>query len=161
MVAMSYLLIAVYLGILGFIVYRQFATQRIRQAGLLVFPALLAFGTVQTIGRAGIGPIEGLLLAAGLLVGAGTGYWRGHTYRIWTDASGQAWQRGTWMTLASWGLLIALRVVFAVAAGLLGLHLAQLGADVMASLFGTFAAQNAVIHLRTRPRPIIRASAAG
>lgn len=157
---MNYLLIAAYLGILGFIVYRQFSTQKVRPAGLLVFPALLAFGAVQALGRASFGPVDLAVLGVGALAGLGTGLWRGQTYRIWTDQAGQAWLKGTWMTLASWGVLLALRILVAVGASLLGVHASQLGGELLGSLFATFAAQNAVIWLRTRPQQIIRASAA-
>lgn len=157
---MNYLLIAVYLGILGFIVYRQFATQKVRPLGLLVFPGLLGFGTVQALGGAALGPVDVLLIALGLALGAATGLWRGRTYRIWSGADGEAWQKGSWMTLATWGVLVAIRIAFAIATGALGLHPAQFGGDLLASLFATFAAQNIVIWLRIRPRPIIAARTA-
>ena len=158
MKAMNYLLLPLYAALVLFAVYRQFAANRVSNRTLLVIPALLAFGAFQTLSHAALGPADIALLALNATVGLGLGLWRGQTYRIWTDGDGFAWQKGTWMTAASWGVLIASRVVVAVGVTILGFNTAQLTGDLLGSLFVTFAAQNAVIWLRIPARPIIRAS---
>jgi hypothetical protein len=137
-----------YLTVIVFAIYRQFASQQVSRRTLLLMPALLAFGTLQTLGKATLGPVDVLLLAVNATIGLGMGLWRGQTYRLWAAADGSIWQRGTLLTAVNWLVLIGIRVGYGVVAHFGGIANSQMIGEMLASLFLTFAAQSLVIWLR-------------
>jgi hypothetical protein len=147
---MNYLLYIGYAALVIFAIYRQFASQQVSRRTLLLIPALLAFGTLQTLGKATLGPVDVLLLGVNASIGLGMGLWRGQTYRLWAAADGSAWQRGTLLTAINWLVLIGIRVGFGVVAHFAGIANSQMIGEMLASLFVTFAAQSLIIWLRSQ-----------
>ncbi len=137
------------LGILAFVLFRQMQASPLNPRRLLVIPALLAYGTVQYLpALSGIDFAGGTLAAFGVLLGLVLGALRGISVRTWTAADGTAWTQGSWTTLALWGALIAFRIAMAVIDRLLGLGSQAMLAEMLMTLFATFAAQNLVTWLR-------------
>jgi hypothetical protein len=142
-----------YLAVIGFAIYRQFASQQVSRRTLLLMPGLLAFAAVQTLGKATLGPIDVVLLAVNATIGLGMGLWRGQTYRLWTAADGSVWQRGTLLTGVNWLVLIGIRLGYGAVAHFAGVANSQMIGEMLASLFVTFAAQSLVIWLRSQSNP--------
>lgn len=144
------LLDLLYLAVIGFAIYRQFASQQVSRRTLLLIPALLAFGTFQTLGKATLAPVDFILLAVNAAIGLGMGLWRGQTYRVWTAEDGSTWQRGTLLTAVNWLVLIGIRLGYGAVAHFAGVANSQMIGEMLASLFVTFAAQSLVIWLRSQ-----------
>ncbi|KOX34555.1 membrane protein [Streptomyces sp. NRRL F-4707] len=91
-----------------------------------------------------------LLLAAEVIVGLVTGAGWAWTTRIWTEADGAVWSRGTRASVAVWGVGIALR------AGLYGIGAAlgvrQDGSALLLSLAVTLLVRSGVL-ARRLPSP--------
>jgi hypothetical protein len=148
---MNPLLVLLYAGFVVFAIYRQFATQKALSVSLLMVPALMAFAMTQTVGGYGLPPLNAaaiVFLAVNGALSVVLGVWRGFTFKIWAAADGTAMRRGTWWTVASWLLLIGLRISVAVVASRAGIKEPEMIVDLMASLFLTFAAQNIVVWQR-------------
>lgn len=98
-------------AILVAVVARQLQARRLRPARLAVLPAaLLLFGLQDAPLLAGMDAVQALLLAVSVAGGAVLGAARGYTLRVWVDATGQVWSRGTWLTLVLWAGLIVFRI---------------------------------------------------
>ncbi|WP_113718225.1 hypothetical protein [Arthrobacter dokdonensis] len=138
--------VAIYLGLIAFILYRQMSAQPVKGLRLVVLPAALAlFGLVQLARQplaTGVGGV--VVLAVGLAIALAVGLWRGKTFRVWVEA-GRLMAKGTAMTLVTWAVLIVVRLPFA----LLGLAADRpqgfVVGELLLALAATFAAQNAVI----------------
>ena len=137
------------LGILAFILFRQMQASPMNPRRLLLIPALLAYGTLQYMpALSGIDVIGATLAVVGVAAGLVLGALRGLSIRTWTAADGTAWTQGTRTTLALWGFLIAFRIAMAIVDRLFGLGTQAMLAEMLMTLFATFAAQNLVTWLR-------------
>ncbi|MEK2493101.1 DUF1453 domain-containing protein [Kitasatospora purpeofusca] len=89
-----------------------------------------------------------VLLGCGTLAVLAAGSVWGWTVRLWRDADGVLWSRGTRATLAAWGGMVAVR------AGLFGLgaalHLRQSGSALLLSLAVLLLVRSLVVHWRAR-----------
>jgi hypothetical protein len=142
---------AIYLALIGFVLYRQMSAQPLQGRRLVLLPAALGFFGVQLLARqplaADLGTIA--ILAVGLAVGLGAGTWRGTTFRVWTEAATVTVQ-GTMMTLVTWGVLLAVRLPFAFLGHLANRPQGFAVGELLLALAVTFGAQNAVIWRRAR-----------
>ncbi len=78
----------------------------------------------------------------------GLGVWRGQTIRVWRDADGTWWRRGSMLTLVLWGVLIVARsLLYGVGVAVGHRDASDLGA-LLVTLALSFAAQNTVTALR-------------
>jgi hypothetical protein len=140
-------------AVIVLVVVRRFSRRRIEERRLLVLPIVIA-----VIGLAQGGVIDrhhsvlsmGLLAAevlAALLLGLGLGA----TMRVWREADGSPWSKGTWATFGVFVTSVAVRGgLFAVgyAAGV------RLGSGTMlVSVAAWLLAQNAVLAWRCRELP--------
>lgn len=141
--------VAIYVALIGFVLYRQMSRVALNPRRLVLLPALIAVFAVQQLGRQTVTLDAGTLafLGASLIVSVLAGIWRGTTFRIWTDA-GVVMTKGTWVTLVAWGVLIAIRLPFAVAGHAANYPQGLVIGELLLALAFTFAAQNAVIWLR-------------
>jgi hypothetical protein len=137
------------LAIAGFVIYRQLQASPLNALRLVALPGLLAYGALQlSPALAGMDLVAGFLGGTGLLAGLAFGAARGFSVRTWTGADGATWTQGTWVTLALWGGLIAFRVGMGFVDHVAGIGGRVLEAELMWTLFATFAAQNAVTWIR-------------
>jgi hypothetical protein len=140
-------------AVVAIVIVRRFARRRVDERRLLVIPLV-----VGVIGIAQGRPIDthhaglstGLLAAeivAALLLGLGLGA----TMRVWREADGSLWSRGTWATFGVFVASIVIRgglYVLGHAAG------ARPGSGtVLISVAAWLLAQNAVIAWRSRELP--------
>ena len=136
-----------------FVIARQLMPAQLSGRRLLLFPAIAAYGVVQTspslarLDLLGIG-----MLVFGGAVGLVFGALRGLTVRIWQAADGSTWTRGTWLTLALWVAMILVRIGTTAADYLLGIDTKALTGELMVFMLLTFGAQNAVVWLRAQSR---------
>jgi hypothetical protein len=140
-------------AVVAFVVVRRFSRRRVDERRLLVLPLVLgvvgiAQGHLTDAHHVALG--TGILaaeVAASLLLGLGLGA----TVRVWREADGSLWSRGTW---PAFGVFLA---SVAVRAGLYGLGYAAgvrpgSGA-VLVSVAAWLLAQNAIIGWRSRELP--------
>ena len=142
-----------WIAVAAYVVYQQFSAQPIVERRLLVLPLIMAALGVSALVQqppATIGAIAVLLVSAAGAVALGL--WRGASVRVWTDASGVAWRKGTALTLALWLASFALRFGISYGGHALGLTGAVNFGELPLFLGITFAAQNAVIWLRMQER---------
>jgi hypothetical protein len=110
----------VILAVIGYVIARQLRPRRVGGDRWWLIPGLLAVLAVRDGGFIDPhhpGPATALLTAE-LVVGAAMGVVWATTTRMWTEADGAVWARGTRATVVVWTLGIALR------AGLYGIAVA-------------------------------------
>jgi len=88
------------------------------------------------------------LLVASIAVSILAGLWRGTTFRVWMEA-GVVMTKGTAITLIAWGVLIAIRLPIAYASHAANYPQGLVIGELLLALAVTFAAQNAVIWVRS------------
>jgi hypothetical protein len=144
--------IALAVVVVVFVVARQFQARRVSADGprMLIIPAVLAVLALR----------EGHLIdpahkdaAAALLVGSilleiGMGFVWGFTTRIWRDASGTAWYKGTAATAFAWTGMIAVRILLYVVGSAMGIATGE-GA-ILLSLAAVLLVRKAVVTWRAR-----------
>lgn len=142
-------LIWIAVAILVFV--RQFQPHPLQSRFLVIGPAILAF-----VGLQGLTYLDSVEAAAFFSLNAAVavafGVWRGYTFRVWAQ-NGEPWLQGTLATLMLWIAAVAVRVVLMGVGHAAGLSAAGTVAQLSLLLGITFAAQNAVIWLRTTYRP--------
>ncbi len=106
----------IYVVLIAFVLYRQMTRLPPRGRRLVLLPAVLGLFALPQLSRQRLSTDVSII--AFLVVNVGVslelGLWRGTTFRVWTDA-GIVFTKGTIATLVSWGVLIAIRIPFAVA----------------------------------------------
>ena len=105
-----------------------------------IYAGLIAFVLYREMSRTN----SGVNLAVGLVAGI----WRGTTFRTWTEA-GIVMNKGTVATLVAWGVLIAIRLPFALVGRVSKRPQGSVIGELLLALAVTFAAQNAVLWLRS------------
>ena len=140
---------AIYVGLIGFVLYREMRPHQLRLRRLVLLPAVLGLFALQQLSRQQltIDLSTVAFLGVNLAVGLIAGIWRGTTFRTWTEA-GIVMNRGTVATLVAWGVLIAIRLPFAVVSHSTKLPQGLVVGELLLALAVTFAAQNAVLWLR-------------
>ncbi|BDM71757.1 DUF1453 domain-containing protein [Streptomyces nigrescens] len=109
-----------------FVFIKQFSAQRITSEGKKwwLIPAVLAFLAVRDPGL--LDPAHrtasAVLLAVGLLIGLGCGAGWAWTTRIWTDADGVVWTKGSWAAAGVWLCAMVLRGGLMAIAAVMGVH---------------------------------------
>ncbi|MER7133967.1 hypothetical protein [Streptosporangium saharense] len=138
------------LVVLAFVVYRQMRTRPALGRGLLVFGLVLT-----VVGVYGGGPFDmglsvlgGAVVAVEVAMALAFGALRARTVRVWRDADGVAWSRGTGWTLLAWLVSFAARAALFAAGSALGLTSRPTAALVFAGL--TVAAQAVLVARRGR-----------
>jgi hypothetical protein len=142
--------VAVYVALIGFVLYRQMSRLPLNTRRLVLLPAVIAVFAVQQLSRQSftvdLGTVAflGLSLAVSVLAGL----WRGTTFRMWIE-TGVVMTKGTAITLVAWGVLIAIRLPFAFASHAAKYPQGLVIGELLLALAVTFAAQNAVIWQRS------------
>ncbi|MER7209705.1 hypothetical protein ABT340_21790 [Streptosporangium sp. NPDC000239] len=148
---MDSLQIAVFsLVVLALVVYRQMRTRPAAGRGLLVFGLILTGAGVYGGGLLEESPsVLGVaVIAVEAVMAVAFGALRAWTVRVWREADGVAWARGTAWTLAAWVVSFAARLALFAAGGALGLTYRPAAALVFAGL--TVAAQAVLVARRGR-----------
>jgi hypothetical protein len=137
------------LAAIAFFVVRQFGTRRLNSRWTVLAPLALAYFGLQglnTLDQAGW-----LLLAVSLSLGVGLGFLRGLSFRVWTDANGEAFMRGGMSTLVLWLATFAVKALLSVVELDFGLAaVASSTAELLLPAAATIAAQYLVVYLRAR-----------
>ena len=144
--------VALVVVVVLYVVARQFQPRRVSADGrrMLVVPALLAVlafrdgNLVDPTHKAA----AAALLVIGIVVEVGMGFAWGFTTRIWRDASGAVWYKGTRATAFAWTGMIVVRVLLYLLASALGVVSGQ-GA-LMLSLAAVLLVRKAVVTWRAR-----------
>lgn len=141
--------VGIYVLLIGFVLYRQMSRLPLSPRRLVVLPLILGLIALQQLSRElltfDVGTVSFLLLS--LAISAAAGMWRGTTFRMWNDA-GVVMIKGTALTLLAWGVLIVVRLPFAVAGHAANYSQGLVIGELLLALAVTFAAQNAVIWRR-------------
>jgi len=142
--------VVIYVGLIGFILYRQMSRLPLNPRRLVLLPVVIAVFAVQQLSRQSIRFDLGTVafLGVSLAVSILAGMWRGTTFRMWTEA-GVVMIKGTAVTLVAWGVLIVIRLPFAFASHAARYPQGLVVGELLLALAVTFAAQNAVIWLRS------------
>lgn len=108
---------------IAYVIYRQFRTRPANRSVVLIIGGALFMIGVATGGA--LDPLNpGLsiaMFAVEAMVAMALGAWRAATVRLWLDASGMAWVKGTGWTLVAWLVSIAIRLAMYFAGQALGL----------------------------------------
>ncbi len=138
--------VIVAVAVVALVLVRQVRPRQVAEGGRwLIIPAVLVVLGLQHGGV--LDPHDrttsAALLAAGILIGAGTGVVWAFTARIWRDESGIAWTRGTKATMAAWVGGILLRIGLVELGSVMGVHEGQ-GA-IMLTLAATLLVRKGVL----------------
>ena len=141
--------IAIYVALIGFILFRQMSGVSLNPRRLILLPGLMAVFAIQQLSRQTLTLDVSTIafLVASLAVSLLAGIWRGTTFRVWSEA-GVVMTKGTAATLIAWGVLIAIRIPLAAASQAAKFAQGVVIGELLLALAVTFAAQNAVIWLR-------------
>ncbi len=140
-------------AVVAFVIVRRFSSRRFESGRMWVIPVALGvigvaqgnvLDTEHTALSAGLLAVE---IVAALLLGLGLGA----TMRVWHEADGSPWSRGTWATFGVFLLSIAVRGGLVAVGYAAGVHTGS-GA-IMLSAAAWLLAQNVVISWRVRTRP--------
>jgi len=144
--------VGIYVGLIGFVLYRQMTRTQLNPRRLVLLPAILGVLAIQQLSRQHLSVDGGVVayLAVNIASSIALGAWRGTTFRLWIDA-GRVMIQGTAATLVSWGVLIALRVVLALASHASKYAQGLIIGELLLALALTFAMQNVVVWLRAAP----------
>jgi hypothetical protein len=135
-----------------YIVARQFSARQITgdTRRMLIIPGVLAFFGLrdhhlldhahQTSSAA--------LLVVGIVLEIGMGFAWGFTTRIWRDAAGTVWAKGTVATFAAWVGMIIIRLGLYAVGGAMGIAMSQ--GSIMLSLAAVLLVRTAVVTWRAR-----------
>jgi hypothetical protein len=142
--------LALALGIVLVVVWRQLVAQPADPRSLFLLPGLLTLVGLWQLAQSpphalGAASLLVAQLAAGVVVGAA----RGATMRLWTTAAGVPMRRGTPLTLLLWLATLGVRVPLAAAGYGAG---APRLAEVLLALGATLLAQNLVVWARAVQR---------
>ncbi|MHA6763258.1 DUF1453 domain-containing protein [Streptacidiphilus sp. PAMC 29251] len=144
--------VALVVVVVVYVVARQFKARRVSEDGrkMLIVPALLAvlaFKNGNLVDPAHKDAAAALLVVS-IVLEVGMGFAWGFTTRIWRDASGAVWYKGTKATGFAWTGMILVRVLLYVVAGGLGIATGQ-GA-LLLSLAAVLLVRKAVVTWRAR-----------
>ena len=133
---------------------RQVRLARVKPRLLVLAPLVLAFFGIRSLPASTWRvPADLALLAVSAALSLGLGVWRGQTIKVWRDADGTWWRKGSVITLVLWGVLIVARgLLYGVGVAVGHREASGLGA-VLVTLALSFAAQNTVTALRMNAAP--------
>jgi hypothetical protein len=131
------------------ILARQVQVAPVKPRLLWLTPLVLAFFGIRSLPSSTWHvPADLGLLAVSAAVSLGLGVWRGQTIKVWRDADGTWWRKGSALTLVLWAALIVARgLLYGVDVAVGHREATNLGA-ILVVLALSFAAQNAVTALR-------------
>ncbi|AEW96965.1 MULTISPECIES: DUF1453 family protein [Streptomycetaceae] len=149
-------------AVVGLVVSRQLKPQKVADADARwwLMPVVLVVLAVRQHGLTDPHHqvLSAVLLAAGVMVGAGMGAAWGFTTRVWAERDGTVWSRGTKATAAAWAGGIVLRGGLAAVGAMLGVH--QGSGSIMLALAATLLVRTGVVvwrarELRSAPRATV------
>ncbi|CAM5643645.1 CcdC protein domain-containing protein [Streptomyces fumanus] len=152
----------VIVAVAGLVIARQFRPSRMNaERRWWIVSAVLGIAALRDPGI--LGPQHhaaamGLLATAlllGLVIGAGLAW----TTRIWTEADGTVWSRGSKATVAVWIVGIGVRVVLFALGSVLGVH--QDASAALLALAGTLLVRSGVLAWRARTSIAVAAPVTG
>jgi hypothetical protein len=135
------------------VIARQFMRRRVRGWMLIGVPLLMLWGAYSTLKNTD--PVatwdDAVFATVGLALAVVLGVLRGSFVRLWRDAEGQIWARGSAALLALWVASIGVRTGLAVAASYFGVPAAASAGESMLFAAATIGAQNVVMWVRAQP----------
>jgi hypothetical protein len=140
------------IAVVGYVLFRQFQARRWNPnpRRLLVVPAVLAFMALRDPHL--LDPhhqaLAAVFLVGGVLVEIGLGAVWGFTTRIWADAEGAIWSKGTMASLFAWIGMMVVRIALYAAAAALGVAQGQAG--LLLALAALLLVRGAVVTWRAR-----------
>ncbi|MEZ0069193.1 hypothetical protein ABIA32_005237 [Streptacidiphilus sp. MAP12-20] len=142
----------VIIAVVAYVLVRQFGA---RQFGnnprrLLVIPAVLAFMALRDphILDTKHQALSAVFLIVGVVLEIGLGAAWGFTTRIWQDADGTIWSKGTRASFFAWIGMVIVRIALYAAAAALGVAQGQAG--LLLSLAALLLVRGAVVTWRAR-----------
>ncbi len=155
--------IALIVLVVAWVVARQFQARQFsgNARRMLILPAVLAFLGLRAHNL--LDPhhqaTAAALLIVGVVVEVGMGVVWGFTTRVWRDASGAIWAKGTKATAFAWTGMLLIRVALIALGSALGVATGEGG--VLLSLAALLLVRSAVVTWRARDlSPAYRVSAA-
>ncbi|MEY9872588.1 membrane protein CcdC involved in cytochrome C biogenesis [Streptacidiphilus sp. MAP12-33] len=142
----------VIVAVVGYVIFRQFQARQWNPnpRRLLVVPAVLAFMALRDPHL--VDPHHQALSAAFLIIGVvveiGLGTAWGFTTRIWTDAQGAVWSKGTKASFFAWIGMLVVRIALYAAAAAMGVAQGQAG--LLLALAALLLVRGAVVTWRAR-----------
>jgi hypothetical protein len=149
--------IVIGVAVVALVIYRQGVTRPVRERSAARLVLILGIiGVVEMVNASKahhLGPSTIGWIVVGLLIGAGLGAARAATTRVWRDANGTAWRRGSVLTAALW--IVSLAAHFGIDALIDHSTTAKgLGsADILLYLAVSLGVQREVIRLRAARVP--------
>ncbi|CAL9420296.1 hypothetical protein SUDANB145_01835 [Streptomyces sp. enrichment culture] len=151
----------VIVAVIGLVVSRQFRPSRLNtEKRWWTLPVVLALVALRQPGLLGAGhhTASAALLVMELLLGAAVGAGLAWTTRIWAEADGTVWSKGSKATAAVWGVGITVRVAMFLLGSVLGVH--QDTPALLLALAATLLARSATLAWRLRTvRPMAPSAA--
>jgi hypothetical protein len=139
----------IYLPLIAFAIYRQFATAPVRAGWIALVPlVLIALGLTGLSPLALATPTADLFFALSVAIAVALGLARGLAVEVWTDADGRAWRRGTRLLVALWALSFAVRLALGYVGSRLGVAAAVGLSEVPIFAGLTLGAQNLLVAWR-------------
>lgn len=138
-------------AVIGLVVSRQFRPSRINtEKRWWTAPVVLALVALKQPVLLGADhhAASASLLVTELLLGAAVGAGLAWTTRIWAEADGTVWSKGSKATAAVWGVGIAVRVAVFLLSSVLGAH--QNTPALLLALAATLLARSATLAWRLR-----------
>jgi hypothetical protein len=145
------------IAVVGLLIYRQWVTRPVRERSAARLVLILGvIGVVEMVEASKghhLGPATVGWIVVGLVIGAALGAARATTTRVWRDANGTAWRRGSVLTAALW--IVSLAAHFGIDALIDHSTTAKgLGsADILLYLAVSLGVQREVIRLRAARVP--------
>jgi hypothetical protein len=140
------------IAVVGYVLFRQFQARRWNPnpRRLLVVPAVLAFMALRDPHL--LDPhhqaLAAVFLVGGVLVEIGLGAVWGFTTRLWADADGAVWSKGTMASFFAWIGMMVVRIALYAAAAALGVAQGQAG--LLLALAALLLVRGAVVTWRAR-----------
>ncbi|MGP2436877.1 DUF1453 domain-containing protein [Streptomyces sp. JW3] len=147
--------------VVGVVISRQLRPSRINtEKRWWIAPVVLGLVALRQPGLLGADhhTASAALLGTELLLGAAVGAGLAWTTRIWTEADGTVWSKGTRATASVWGAGIAVRAAVFVLGSVLGVH--QDTSALLLAVAATLLARSATLAWRlSTVRPAVPAAA--
>src|ERR1700753_704020 len=103
------------IAVVALLIVRQMSTRPVRETSAARIILILGvIGIVEMVNASKhhtVRPGAVALIVLGLVLAGGFGAWRATTVRVWRDANGAAWRKGTAATAVLWIIAIATHIV--------------------------------------------------
>jgi len=156
--------VVIIIAVVGYVIARQFQARRFsgNARRMLILPAVLAVLALDSHNL--LDPhhrgVSAVLLIVGVILEVGMGCVWGFTTRIWRDASGDIWAKGTKATALAWTGMLLIRAALIGIGSAMGVAVNESG--ILLSLAALLLVRSAVVTWRAREMsPAYRVPAVG